>query len=77
MGGFGGGAHIGAFGGGVHTGGMAGRGAEGFGSGRIGIGGHHAMHRFGNVRRGYYGYGLNCYDWYNQYPSYPWPPTCS
>jgi hypothetical protein len=56
---------------------MAGRGAEGFGSGRIGIGGHHAMHRFGGVRRGYYGYGLNCYDWYNQYPSYPWPPTCS
>jgi hypothetical protein len=86
MGGFGGGGHIGGIAGGarmgglgsgVHIGGTPGRGMDRVAGGRFGIGSHHAMHRFGTFRHGYYDYGLNCYDWYNLHPDYQWPPTCS
>jgi hypothetical protein len=56
---------------------VAGRGVDRFGGGRIGIDSHHAMHRFGGFRHGYYGYGLDCYDWYYLHPDHQWPPACS
>jgi hypothetical protein len=83
-GGFGGGAHIGGFGGGAHIGGVGGGERIGgighvggvgrfdgsrfaFGEGARTGGVHqHAMHRFDHP---YYGYGVDCYDWYLSHPA--------
>ena len=74
-GGFGGGAHLGGFGGGEHIGGIGRVGGVGrfdgsrlaFGEGARTGGIHqHAMHRFSHP---YYGYGVDCYDWYLSHPA--------
>lgn len=82
-GGFGGGAHMGGgFGGGAaHIGGIGRVGGVGrfdgsrfaFGEGARTGGIHqHAMHRFGRFYP-YYGYGVDCYDWYLTHPTDPLP----
>ena len=77
-GGFGGGAHIGGVGlGAAHIGGIGRVGGVGrfegsrfaFGEGARTGGIHqHAMHRFGRFYP-YYGYGVDCYDWYLSHPA--------
>jgi hypothetical protein len=92
MGGFGGGSHIGGFGvgsvgglGGARIGGVGhidgsigrfdgSRIAVGEGAGTGGVR-QHAMHRLDH-RYPYYGYGVDCYDWYLSHPADTVPSYC-
>jgi hypothetical protein len=82
MAGFGGGAHLDGFGGAAHIGGVGhidgsigrfdgSRIAVGEGAGTGGVR-QHAMHRLDH-RYPYYGYGVDCYDWYLSHPADPLP----
>lgn len=85
---FGGGAHLGGFAGGAHIGSFDADQRSGGLGGGVGLRGvsaglgelqHHAMNRFGSLRRGfssYVGSAGDCYypDEFSKYP--PWPPYC-
>jgi hypothetical protein len=84
IGGFGSGAHVGGVGfGAEHIGGVGHIGGSNIGrfdGSRIAVGEgaltggvrQHAMHRLDH-RYPYYGYGVDCYDWYLSHPADPLP----
>jgi hypothetical protein len=92
IGGFGGGAHVGGIGvgsvaglGAAHIGGGVGQigGIRRFEGSRTAVGENahvggirqHAMHRLDRIYP-YYGYGVDCYDWYLSHPADTEPPYC-